>query len=138
MYSLSDSEARVRSLIGQLEIEKWGHRQINELSRGIQQRAAIARALIHSPSLLLIDEPETGLDPSALELLHKVLNEQMKIGCTIIGTSHNLNLAINNSTRIAILSNGQLDYVPDNPKPEFSTLIKCFNRHSDIKHETIL
>jgi ABC-type multidrug transport system ATPase subunit len=79
--------------------------QVGRLSRGQQQRIAIARALLHDPPVLLLDEPDTGLDVAAFGLL-----EDLLVGShhTVILTTHNLVAGLRLATRAAVLAHGSL------------------------------
>jgi heme exporter protein A len=81
---------------------------VRTFSRGMQQRLAIGRAILHSPRILLLDEPHTGLDQDAGEILDKVLRDVALEGRTIVMTSHDLARAADLATRLAILSKGKI------------------------------
>jgi ABC-type multidrug transport system ATPase subunit len=79
--------------------------QVGRLSRGQQQRIAIARALVHDPPVLLLDEPDTGLDIAAFGLLENLL---LSSHHTVILTTHNLLAGVRLATRAAVLARGHL------------------------------
>jgi heme exporter protein A len=81
---------------------------VRTFSRGMQQRLAIGRAILHSPRILLLDEPHTGLDQEAGEILDKVLREVALEGRTVIMTSHDLVRAADLATRLVVLSKGKI------------------------------
>lgn len=85
-----------------------------QLSRGMLQRAAIARALIHQPSLLLLDEPFTGLDAAASERLRGLLAERASAGRALVIVTHQLAEAWDLASRVAVLAGGKL--VLDEPR----------------------
>jgi heme ABC exporter ATP-binding subunit CcmA len=136
MYSLTGLERRISELVARLELSKWADRRINELSRGTQQRTAIARAILHKPRVLLLDEPESGLDPGALTLLESIIAEQSAEGCTIIATSHNLDFALKTSNRLTILNKGRFVYEAESGKIDLSTLQTTFKSVSGVNNET--
>lgn len=76
------------------------------LSRGLLQRLDLARATLHNPSLLVLDEPDTGLDVAGRELLRSLMRERADNGCLVIFTSHALDFAIESSDRVVTLVNG--------------------------------
>ena len=78
------------------------------LSHGIQKRLSLAQALLHEPRVLLLDEPETGLDQEALALLESVLSAHRAAGGSIILTTHDLERGLEMGDRVAILSQGRL------------------------------
>jgi len=90
LYRLRDGAARVATLIDRLGLQGWAHRPVRALSRGLQQRCALARVLLHEPALLLLDEPFTGLDVTAREQLCTVLGEVHRRGAAIVMSTHEL------------------------------------------------
>jgi heme ABC exporter ATP-binding subunit CcmA len=83
---------------------------VREFSRGMRQRLAIARAFLHSPQVLLLDEPFTSLDDRAIAVLQTVLREALARGCTILLSTHQLREALELATHVALLNRGQLAY----------------------------
>jgi len=101
-------KGRVRGLLDLLDLGPVRDRATGALSRGMQQRVALARTLVHDPSILLLDEPAANLDPrSRLEIL-AVLRELRKMGKTIVISSHILPELEDLCTRIVILQKGSL------------------------------
>jgi heme exporter protein A len=84
--------------------------RVNTLSRGTQQRFAIARALLHKPSIMLLDEPETGLDQQAISLLWDALRRDAGGRRTVLLTTHNLEWGLETADLILILSRGKIVY----------------------------
>jgi heme exporter protein A len=84
------------------------HDLVRTFSRGMQQRLAIGRAILHDPAILLLDEPHTGLDQEAGEILDRVLGEVAREGRTILMTSHDLVRAAELATRLVVLSRGRI------------------------------
>ncbi|HEY8432020.1 MAG TPA: ABC transporter ATP-binding protein [Sandaracinaceae bacterium] len=93
LHELEDPEARVRSLVERFEIGRWGGRPARTYSRGQLQRIALARALVHSPRLLLLDEPSTGLDASAVARLERAVEEERARGAIVVLVTHDAALA---------------------------------------------
>lgn len=89
-YSDSDEEAVVQALQS-LQLEDLQHRQIKELSGGQQQRAFLARAIAQEAHVLLLDEPFTGLDPKASELLGSLFHQLAQEGRLILSSHHDMN-----------------------------------------------
>lgn len=81
---------------------------VRTFSRGMQQRLAIGRAILHKPQLLILDEPHTGLDQDAGEILDNLLREIAAQGRTVLMTSHDLVRAAGLATRLDILSKGKI------------------------------
>jgi heme exporter protein A len=109
MFSVRSLESRIDEFIAGLELQKWQDRRVSDLSRGLQQRTSIARGIIHKPALLLLDEPESGLDPAALSKLEIILADFKRQGGSIIATSHNLEFSLKTGDRIAVLNNGRFE-----------------------------
>lgn len=115
LYDLSDEKLsqRVPEMLELVGLEKRGTDLVRTFSRGMLQRLAIARALIHDPAILLLDEPYTGLDQKAGELLDTLLDEVAAIGeggRTAIMTTHDLRRAYTHASHVAILSKGKIGY----------------------------
>ena len=90
-----EDKAAVDDIIERFSLKKLAHRKIGELSGGQQQRVYLARAMVRSPQLLLLDEPATGVDPDAKEELYTMLGEINRgQGVTIVMVSHDLELAV--------------------------------------------
>jgi ABC-2 type transport system ATP-binding protein len=102
------AEHRARDLLEKLEL--WLHRdeRCEGFSRGMKQKAALAGALIHDPKLLILDEPLSGLDAAIARQVKDLLLDRAKGGCTIILTTHVLEVAERLVDRIGIIQSGQL------------------------------
>jgi ABC-type multidrug transport system ATPase subunit len=81
---------------------------VRSLSRGMHQRLTIARAVLHRPSLLLLDEPYTGLDPVSADRLSHLLTDFREQGTAAILTTHDLERGLAAADRVAILASGRL------------------------------
>jgi heme exporter protein A len=81
---------------------------VRTFSRGMQQRLAIGRAILHDPSLLLLDEPHTGLDQTAGEILDRILQDVALQGRTVVMTSHDLVRSADLASRLVLLSKGKI------------------------------
>jgi heme exporter protein A len=90
LYALRGSEARVTEVLELAGLEPRRRDLVRTFSRGMQQRLAIARAVIHDPDVLLLDEPYTGLDQDASSMLDGVLRSVTAQGRTVVMTSHDL------------------------------------------------
>lgn len=98
----------INSIIENLKLTKYRHTKANELSLGNQQRLGLAKALIHSPKLLILDEPINGLDPEGIVEVRGLLTELAKKGSTIFLSSHILGEISKLANRIAIIHEGKL------------------------------
>jgi len=110
MYGVKHARERSIELLQRVGLARRVGERASALSRGQLQRLALARAMLHSPQLLLLDEPETGLDEEGNELLEALLVEQTERGGTTLFTTHNLERALKFSDRISMLSGGRVVY----------------------------
>ncbi|NIO67559.1 MAG: heme ABC exporter ATP-binding protein CcmA, partial [Anaerolineae bacterium] len=108
MYDVPDLEDRIGAVLWQVGLEGRRHDPVRTFSRGMQQRLAIARAILHQPSILLLDEPDTGLDQHAAEMLHELLATVGTKGRTVLMTTHNLERGLSMGDRVAILAGGRI------------------------------
>lgn len=110
MYAVKNAQVRANELLQRVGLAKRAQERVSALSRGQVQRLALARALLHSPELLLLDEPDTGLDEQGNELLGTLIAEQTEKGSTTIFSTHHLERALELSDRIIILHRGRIVY----------------------------
>jgi len=110
MYDIVDLEKRIWEVISWVQLESRLHDRVGTLSRGLQQRASIARAVLHNPAVLFLDEPEVGLDPHASAIVKDVLGSISSGSRTVIMTTHNLDRGLELGDRIAIMDQGKIVY----------------------------
>lgn len=103
-----DGRAAARSWLARLGLGDRLTARVEELSHGNQQRVQLAAALVHSPDLLILDEPFAGLDPIATDVMAEVLREQAARGVPVILSSHQLELVEQLCESVAIIDNGRL------------------------------
>ena len=106
MYGLSDGARRAVEALQSVGLGPRRRDLVRQFSRGMQQRLAIGRALLHDPQVMLLDEPYTGLDQDASSMLDDVLRRVAVAGRTVVMTSHDLPRAADLATRIDVLSRG--------------------------------
>jgi len=106
MYDLAEVRDRVEEVLTMVGLKARRRDLLRQFSRGMQQRLAIARAILHDPAVLLFDEPHTGLDQEAAAMLDGVLKEVAAEGRTVVMTSHDLIRTAELATRVDILSKG--------------------------------
>jgi ABC-2 type transport system ATP-binding protein len=99
---------RAESLLKMLELWDQRDQRCEGFSRGMKQKAALAGALIHDPKLLILDEPLTGLDAAIARQVKNLLQQKVDEGCTVILTTHILEVAERMSNRIGVIQNGRL------------------------------
>ncbi len=108
MFGVTRVSERVRALIDRVGLTGWAHRPVRTLSRGLEQRCALARALVHEPQLLMLDEPFTGLDVDASSMLTAMLREAHANGTTLLMTTHDMARGFEVCGRAIILNRGRL------------------------------
>jgi heme ABC exporter ATP-binding subunit CcmA len=108
MHRLADPAGRARELLERVGLTARANDRARALSRGQTQRLSLARALLHDPSVLLLDEPETGLDEAASALLDAILAERATAGRTTLFTTHHFERALACADSVAILARGRI------------------------------
>jgi heme exporter protein A len=106
MYAVQNLNERIEAVLTMVGLAHRRGDLVRTFSRGMQQRLAIGRAVLHNPQIMLFDEPYTGLDQDASEMLDGVLKEVAARGRTVVMTSHDLARAEDLATRFDILSRG--------------------------------
>ena len=105
---ISDKGA-VENIIDKLKLAQYANRKAKHLSQGNAQRLGLAKALIHNPEILILDEPSNSLDPAGIvEIRELLLNEVANMGVTVFISSHILGEISKIATRIGIINNGRL------------------------------
>ena len=102
------AESRAEDLLSLLDLYDVRRQRMGGFSRGMKQKAALAGALIHDPKLLILDEPLTGLDAGAARQVKRLLGERARQGCTVVMTTHILDVAERMADRIGIIAKGRL------------------------------
>ncbi len=108
LYDVENLSKKIETILSEVGLELRKKDFVRTFSRGMQQRLAIARAMLHEPSILLLDEPYTGLDQHASGMLTNWLNRLRSSEQTILMVTHDLEQGMELADRIAILVNGQL------------------------------
>jgi heme exporter protein A len=108
LYGVSSLQQRIGEVLEMVGLASRRRDLVRTFSRGMQQRLAIGRAVIHDPEVMLFDEPHTGLDQDACIMLDTVLREVAARGRTVVMTSHDLSRAADLASRFDILSRGQI------------------------------
>ncbi|HLG51570.1 MAG TPA: heme ABC exporter ATP-binding protein CcmA [Chloroflexota bacterium] len=121
LYGLPDPSGRADALLAQVGLaDRAGHR-VRTLSRGLQQRLALARAVVHDPPLLLLDEPETGLDLAGIALLGSLFYDATGHLRTVLFTTHDPELALALADRVIVLARGRKVF--DRPASELTPAV---------------
>jgi len=110
MYQVPELRARVEEVLEQVGLGLFRHDPVRTFSRGMTQRLSIARAILHDPAVLLLDEPYTGLDQQATEILSGVLRRFKAEGRTVVMITHHFEETLALSDCIVILCQGRVLY----------------------------
>ena len=137
MFRVPRRDERVDEVARIAQIEDRLDDKATELSNGLQRRVSLARALLHRPRLLLLDEPEAGLDETALQLLDKVISEYRQDGRAVVMTTHSLERGLELGDRVGIVSAGRIAYYGETSAVEPEALRAAFqktgrNRPADV------
>ena len=106
--TLGERNPRIQTLLAFASLEHKARARIDELSGGMKRRLAIARALVNDPQLVILDEPTTGLDPQARQLIWQRLRALLNEGRTLILTTHYMDEAQRLCDRLAIMDHGTI------------------------------
>jgi len=107
LYGVDDFERRSRALIEELELTGKERSLPGELSRGMRQKVVIASGLVRTPSVLLFDEPLTGLDPIGIRRMRETIVARGRSGASVLVSSHLLHLVEEICTRVIIMDHGK-------------------------------
>jgi heme exporter protein A len=108
MYDLPHGDQRIDQVLEQVGLSARRRDPVRTFSRGMVQRLTIARAILHDPAIMLLDEPYTGLDLQAADMLRAVLQDLAASNRTVVLTTHNLEQGLEMCTRAAILNRGRV------------------------------
>lgn len=116
LYNVPNVRQKAESLLKQLDLYSRRHDAIRTYSRGMLQRISIARALIHSPEIIFLDEPYTGLDSLAGNNLSNLLKEQLSHNKTILMVTHDIHTGLDLASQVIIMKSGRIVF--NKPKSE--------------------
>ena len=126
MYGIQNAEVRITEVLEMVGLEARRRDLVRTFSRGMQQRLAIGRAVLHDPDVMLFDEPYTGLDQDASAMLDGVLQTVAGQGRTVVMTSHDLARAEELATRFDILSRGVISATTTRQELKQSNLLTFY------------
>lgn len=109
LKGMERAKARDRALywLKRVDLAEWANRRIEDLSRGMQQKVQFIAACIHSPKLIILDEPFQGLDPVNVEVVRGLMRELQQEGITLVLSAHEMNRVEELCNRIAIINHGR-------------------------------
>jgi heme exporter protein A len=108
LYGTADLENRIDQLLERVGLQRRKMDPVRAFSRGLHQRLGVARVMLHDPSVILLDEPYTGLDANAVDMLNRLLDEAVAAGKTVILTTHDFDQGVRAATRAVILDRGKV------------------------------
>jgi heme exporter protein A len=108
IYGVKNVEQRANALVKDVGLSFFLNEPVKNFSRGMIQRIAIARAIVHEPEILLLDEPHTGLDQGAITILNNVILSMKAKGTTTLMVTHDFKQAAEICDRIIIVKNGKI------------------------------
>jgi heme ABC exporter ATP-binding subunit CcmA len=115
LYGMSDAGRHADVMLDRVGLGRVRDGLAREFSRGMRQRLAIGRAFLHSPDLLLLDEPFTSLDDRAIAVLQGMLIEARERGCTIVMSTHQIREAMELATHVIFIQRGQIAFQGQRP-----------------------
>ena len=110
LYGLADPRRSALEWLERTGLDRVKDGLVREFSRGMRQRLAVARAFLHEPSVLLLDEPFTALDDKAIAVLQRLLREGLAAGKTIVMSTHQLREALELASHVALLVRGKVAF----------------------------
>lgn len=123
MFSVAGAEGAVEGSLRRVGLANRGDDRASALSRGLLQRLNLARAILHTPAVLVLDEPDTGLDAAGRRVLASLIEDQIARGGSVIFTSHQLDFAFDMASRVIVISGGQVEV--DGPR-------------EDVEHDAVI
>lgn len=115
IYGIKNKKNTIRKTLQAVDLLGSAKKKVDKLSRGMKQRLVFARTIIHSPSLLFLDEPTANLDPATADEIRELIKKLNRNGATIFLTTHNMEEAEELCHRIALLNKGK---IVENGSPE--------------------
>ncbi len=126
MYGTDHLEGRIEQLLRDVGLAARRHDRVRGFSRGMVQRLAIARAVLHDPLILLLDEPYTGLDVQATAVLDELLEQLKTSGHTFIMTSHDIAKGFEHADRVCVLASGAIVFIDEKKNLDVEQFSKIF------------
>ncbi len=138
LYGVAERGERISQILKMVGLEKRRRDLVRTFSRGMQQRLAIGRSILHDPEVLLLDEPHTGLDQDASNMLDEILTRVATQGRTVVMTSHDLPRVANLASRFDVLARGKIMgsiQAKDMPKHGLLSFYESVINQDEVKNE---
>ena len=132
MYGVKQLEHRATTLLTEVGLQRFAHEPLHIFSRGMTQRFMIAKALLHHPSVLLLDEPFSGLDASAKQFVLARIAQEKQNGKGIVVTTHNTELGYLVGTRFFFMINGELEEVAQKDEITAEALVLMYEKKMQL------
>jgi len=133
MFDVTRRKERINEVLNIVGMSARAHDRVGTLSRGMQQRISIARMLLPAPKIILLDEPETGLDQQATALLWNALCLEGKEKYTIIHTTHNLARGLETCERMIILARGRIVFDREKSCLDLAGLTQAYRQFIEVE-----
>jgi ABC-type multidrug transport system ATPase subunit len=117
LYGLPHPNAAAAEWLERTGLANVQHSLVREFSRGMRQRLAVARAFLHAPRLMLLDEPFTALDDRAIALLQGLLRDSLAKGATVVMSTHQLREALELATEVVLINRGRVGHTGPRTQP---------------------
>ena len=125
-YRVRPLADRIAAQLQRVGLDRWRHTPVRHFSRGMEQRLALARTLLHDPDLILLDEPHTGLDTAAQDVLHDALGQAAARGKTVMLSSHDFERCSGLCTRAVLLHRGRLAWESNGTLPTVARFAEIY------------
>lgn len=137
LYGVKDKKKKIDQLLKSVSLLEVKNRKLGAFSRGMQQKLGFARALLHDPELLLLDEPVSGLDPTGIKQIRNLIEKENKKGRTIFISSHLLSEVEKLCREVAIINEGKLlaEDTMENLRKKLSKTVELEIELSQAKEE---
>lgn len=122
----------VNSWLQRVGLERVAAMPVRQFSRGMRQRLALARAFLHQPNVLLLDEPFTSLDDRAIAMLSQLLVEARQRNATIVLSTHQLREALAIASHVALIENGKLRYTGERTQAMLDDPALLYRLHTEL------
>ncbi len=130
MYDVSGLDRRIMQVLEMVGLAQRRRDPVRTFSRGMQQRLAIARAVLHRPALMLLDEPYTGLDQDAAARLEAVMSSVGTEGRTVVMTTHDLERGLAVADRVVILAKGRVVFEAQRSELNTAAFLEAYRQYT--------
>ncbi len=131
LYGLEQTPDSIDGLIQRVGLHRRRNDAVRSFSRGLLQRVGLARVMLHNPRVLLLDEPYTGLDANAVEILNRMLDQAVTEGRTVILTTHDIELGLRGATYAHIIDRGKIVHSGKGTDPGIRDAYRHYVRGKD-------